>query len=98
MNVYLPAHRSCPSVSNAMTSNPRCTQFARKPVLRFTTRRQIRALELGADEIYLLLEWGLRSRSRSLRAARRRYQKFCTDALSRLERITRTGARSCQAA
>ena len=41
---------------------------------------------IGADEIQALLEWALRHKPRSLRAARRRYRDFCKRELARLER------------
>jgi hypothetical protein len=61
----------------------------RRRVRGWPSRRELRAVEIGADEIHARLEWALGTRPRALRAARRRYRIFCTDALSRLENNTR---------
>ncbi len=53
---------------------------------RFPSRRERRALELGADELIGLLEWRLRARPRGLRGARRLYRQVCLELLERLER------------
>jgi len=56
---------------------------------RFPSRREVRAVELGADEVQNLLEWLLRDRSRALAQARLRYRQFCTETLARIERYQR---------
>jgi len=53
---------------------------------RFPSRRQIRARELGADELQNRLEWKFRTRPRKLRAIRRRHMLYCTELLGTLER------------
>lgn len=53
---------------------------------RFPSPRQMRAVELGADELMALLEWELRERPRALRLARGRYTVFCRRLLAQLER------------
>lgn len=96
----LSARRSRLSGSNATTSNPCCTPFARKRVLRSPTRRQIRTLELSPVELMALLEWELRNCPRAPAFARCRYQNFSMELRSRLERGQRSfgKGRTCQAA
>jgi len=53
---------------------------------RFPTPRELRAVELGADELMARLEWELRCRPRTLQSVRARYRRFCAESLSRLER------------
>jgi hypothetical protein len=53
---------------------------------RFSTPRELRAVEFGADEIHARLEWHLRCRPQALRNVRARYRRFCVESLSRLER------------
>ena len=52
----------------------------------FPTRREQRALELGADELHGRLEWLLRERPRALRGIRENYKKFCHSLLCQIER------------
>lgn len=61
-------------------------RFARKRSCRFPTVRQVRAIDLGADELHARLEWQLRNRPKALRNARRRYASFCYRALTEIER------------
>jgi hypothetical protein len=56
---------------------------------RFPSRRQIRADELGADELMAQLEWVLRDRPQALRNARACYRKYCNSVLARIERFDR---------
>ena len=56
---------------------------------RFPSKRQIRALKIGADELQQRLEWELRGRTVSLRHARQRYAAFSMDLLARMERAYR---------
>jgi hypothetical protein len=58
-------------------------------IRRFPSRRQIRAVELGADELMAQLEWVLRDRPRALRNAQRRYQSFYIATLASLEKSRR---------
>ena len=53
---------------------------------RFSSPRQLRAVELGADELIARLEWELRNHPRALRNLRRAYRRFCWDLLAKLER------------
>jgi hypothetical protein len=55
----------------------------------FLTRRQQRAVELGADKLHELLEWVLRNRPRALRNARLRYHRYCVSQLRKLDRSER---------
>lgn len=55
--------------------------------VQFPSALQIRALELGADELMGRLEWILRDRPRALCNARMRYQCFCASLMSQIENI-----------
>jgi hypothetical protein len=79
---------SCLAAASNRKTNVRTVSKKLKP-RKFPTKRQSRAVELGANELHTLLEWKLRNCPRALLAARRRYQKFCFDTLSRIERIGR---------
>ena len=61
-------------------------------IRRFPSRRELRAVEFGADELAARIEWTLRNRSRALRCARLRYRKFCADTLRRLEQTGLAGS------
>jgi hypothetical protein len=52
---------------------------------RFPSQQEVRAVELGVDELHARLEWGLRGRPRALRAARRKYRDYCGSLLAKLE-------------
>jgi hypothetical protein len=52
---------------------------------RFPSRREIRAIEIGCDELMALLDWQFRNRPRALRWLRRLYRFFCWLLLSVLE-------------
>jgi hypothetical protein len=62
---------------------------AQNETRRFPTDRQLRALELGADELHNRLEWSLRDRPRALRNARLRYRQFCISLVRTLENNSR---------
>ena len=70
------------------------SSFARKTrSRRFPMPGQLRALELGADELHARLEWVLRNRPRALLAARKRYQGYCCVTYARLNRAQRSSVR-----
>jgi len=56
------------------------------PRLRFPSRRENRAVELGADELIARAGWIFRSRPRGLRNLRRTYRDFCLFLLEKIER------------
>jgi len=51
----------------------------------FPSRRQLRALELGADELIGRAEWEFRARPRTLKNLRANYMKFCMYLLRAIE-------------
>lgn len=53
---------------------------------RSPSRRERRAVQLGADELISLCEWSFRSRPRTLRNLRRAYRDFCSFLLEKIER------------
>jgi hypothetical protein len=53
---------------------------------RFPSRRQVRAVELGADELIARAEWHFRARPRVLRHLRDTYRRFCAAILAKIER------------
>lgn len=60
---------------------------------RFPSTLEIRALEIGADELHGRLEWRLRDQPKALRAARKRYRLFCASLLRQLSRGSRNELR-----
>ncbi len=50
------------------------------------SRQEIRAVELGADELIARAEWIFRSRPRALRNLRRANRHFCSFLLEQIER------------
>jgi hypothetical protein len=55
---------------------------------RFPTRRQRRAVSIGADELIALAEWVFRLRPRKLRNLRARHRAYCVTVLREIERAT----------
>jgi hypothetical protein len=53
---------------------------------RLPSRRQIRALQLGADELIARFEWEFRARPTKLKNLRERYRGFCARLLREFER------------
>jgi hypothetical protein len=53
---------------------------------RFPSRGEVRAVELGADELIALCEWSFRARPRKLRNLRARYVDYCASLLREMER------------
>jgi hypothetical protein len=70
--------------SNSPDRNNSRGDFA--PALRFPSARQLRAVELGADELIARAEWSYRARPRVLRNLRRAYRQFCLYLLEKIER------------
>ncbi len=56
------------------------------PTGRFPSRREIRAVELGADELIARAEWHFRARPQVLRNLRSAYRRFCSFILDKIER------------
>jgi hypothetical protein len=56
---------------------------------RFPSRRRLRAVEVGADQLVGLLEWVLRGRPRALRNLRTRHRDYCFRLYAELERAER---------
>ena len=61
-------------------------RIARKRVRRFPSRRQLRALEIGCDELMNLAAYVLRQRPRAVKNLRRAYRRFCGSILDKIER------------
>jgi hypothetical protein len=55
-------------------------------IRRFPSRRHLRAVEIGADELMARVEWEFRQRPHALRNVRTQYRRFCVSLLARLER------------
>jgi hypothetical protein len=53
---------------------------------RLPSRRQVRAVALGADELIARAEWHFRARPRVLRNLRNTYRRFCAAILAKIER------------
>lgn len=56
------------------------------PTHYFPSRRAMRAVELGAEELLARAEWALRSQPRALRNLRSAYRRFCLFILEKIER------------
>lgn len=55
----------------------------------FPTPGQVRAPEIGCDELIARLEWELRSRPKRLETVRQAYTVFCARLLETLEKVRR---------
>ena len=65
------------------------TRKIRSCKFRFPSRREIRAVELGANELVGLLEFALRDSPVPLRHLRAGYRRYCCWLLAKLERVGR---------
>jgi hypothetical protein len=53
---------------------------------RFPSRREIRALNIGADELMNIASWVFRKDPSALKNLRREYRSFCSSLLRKIER------------
>jgi hypothetical protein len=61
-------------------------RIRKKQKRRWLSRRELRAVSIGADELQSLLEWASRRDPCALREIRRPYRSFCNVLYRELER------------